>query len=237
MRQIPMLFSHAMIEALLAGRKTETRRILKIKGYPGFFQFGPSDTPGYDWTFRRKDHVWEDFRSDELFKRLRVKAGDLIWVREAHYLTDDGESEFAVFAADPDAVAAHKSGVIATKERHGLSDDWAKPHLRLRPSIHMPKWASRLTLRVTSYGIERLHEITEAGAVAEGIERLKSGRGFYDPTMSKGAVHVGHYLPSACAAYSELWNSINGDGAWDLNPWVSVTKFEVIHQNISEVSA
>lgn len=88
-----------------------------------------------------------------------------------------------------------------------------------KPSIHMPRWASRITLEVTGVRIERLQDISEADARAEGIEQSE---------------RTGGWLPGNCAApewaFRELWESINGAGSWNANPWVWVVEFRRIEQ-------
>lgn len=229
----PIIFSAPMVRALLEGRKTQTRRLLKIKGKKGFFQFQPSDTEGYDWTFRRPDHVWEDYPHEKLLGLLPIQVGDRLYVREAHYLTDDCTSEYAIFTEDSADVAAHREEIEDLQIRHPQSD-WSK-HLRLRPSIHMPRWASRLTLTVTDVRVQRWQDISEADAIAEGIERLRSGRGFYDATTSKGNVRLGHYCESATEAFKILWNSLHGPDAWDANPWLAAYSFDVQRGNIDQM--
>ena len=83
--------------------------------------------------------------------------------------------------------------------------------------------------------VERLQDSGEADAVAEGIERLKSGRGFYDPTTSKGNVRLGHYCESATEAFKILWNSLHGKDAWDANPWIYAISFDVQRGNIDQI--
>lgn len=100
----------------------------------------------------------------------------------------------------------------------------------------MPRWASRLTLIVTDVRVQRLNSITEADAVAEGIERLKSGRGFYDPTVSKAAVRFGEWTSTARQGFQRLWNSIHGPEAWAANPWVAALTFETHRQNIDQIN-
>lgn len=270
MRQIPMLFSPAMIEALLAGRKTETRRTkFAIKGYPNFLQFGRSDTRGYDWTFRRKDHVWEDFRHDELMKRMQTQVGDLIWVKENYrigawrteqwargngecdadvavdYMADNHARKEWLNSGDPEVMMRLVEQSRAEAKADGRFKQGAEfeyrwspgeSPCRIRPSIHMPKAFSRLTLRVTGFNIERLHDIDEARAIAEGIIPYDgidpSCQGFINYRNNSAD---GHWL-SAINSYRTLWNSINGPNAWDANPWVSVTKFEVLRQNVEDVA-
>lgn len=243
-RQIPMLFSPAMVEALLAGRKSETRRILNPQ--PETYQNDAGETCDiypFKVEGQTRSRIASGFGGSGVIttQECRAEIGDLIWVKEAHYAfgwwettdeltkkTQKPKRQFVRYPAKPvlfEAPAGLMTG--QPKQRSG----WYK-----RSSLFLPKLESRLTLRVTGFSIERLHDIDEAGAIAEGVERLKSGRGFYDPTKSKGAVHLGEYFTDARAAYAELWNSINGPDAWDANPWVDVTKFDVLQRNISQVA-
>jgi hypothetical protein len=92
-----------------------------------------------------------------------------------------------------------------------------------RPSVHMPRCASRLTLEITEVGIERLNDLSEADAKAEGTENrsdLAWGRGGQDEDIALWAVNHGHRY-----AFCDLWESINGPGSWAANPWVWVVKF------------
>lgn len=98
---------------------------------------------------------------------------------------------------------------------------------RWRPAIHMPRWASRITLAVTDVRVQRLQDISEDDAKAEGVERLKSGRGYYSVEHGKAAVHFGVYHDYAKEAFAELWNSINGATSWEANPWVWAISFRV----------
>lgn len=220
----PILFSGPMVRALLEGRKTQTRRVLKPQ---------PPD--------KRKINMIGDFlwaTPDRSWSWAPMAMnGDRLWVREAHYLTDDGESEYAVFAVDEAGVAEHLQNMQTTMSSHPQID-WSK-HVRLRPSIHMPRWASRLTLVVTDVRVQRVQEISGADALAEGIERMKSGRGFYDPQKGHGAVHFGAYFTSETDAFMHLWDSLNaGRGlGWAANPWVAAYTFAVHKCNIDQMEA
>lgn len=124
------------------------------------------------------------------------QPGDRLWVREAFQFSSD----YPLYRADDEA--GHIDG------------GW-------RPSIHMPRWASRITLEVTGVRVERLQDISEADAVAEGIE----------PTMpNPGPWNWKDYLAEGChthaiLSYKTLWESINGPGSWDKNPLVWVVEF------------
>ena len=227
-----IIFSAPMVRALLDGRKTQTRRVLPL-AHPKFshqnvldpdmlvdkqyvwFWDGVHDCVGASWT-------------------LPYAPGDRLWVREAHYLTDDGESEYAVFAADQGDVDEHLASMQTTMTSHP-SIDWSK-HLRLRPSIHMPRWASRLTLTVTDVRVQRLQDISEADAVAEGIQRLIGSKGPNYFTREISGKWSGSFnAPTAAEVYSDLWNSLHGPGAWDANPWVVALTFTVQRGNIDKI--
>ena len=210
----PILFSTQMIRALLDGRKTQTRRVFTP---PKPFDVG--------------DDVSVELATGSI--RPQFAAGDRLWVREAHYITDDGDSEQAVCAADAAEVAQHLATIAGLTASHPQID-WSR-HARLRPGIHMPRWASRLTLIVTEVRVQRLHEITEADCLAEGptvygyVERL-------GPRLDGIMVETEHAHVKATprAWYRELWDKLNkarGYG-WDANPWVCVVTFSVAKQNI-----
>jgi hypothetical protein len=216
----PIIFSGPMVRALLEGRKTQTRRALKIKGHKGFFQFGPSDTKGYDWTFRRADHVWEDYEHDKLLSMLPVQIGDRLWVREAitRAETDQGEG-YMTYAAD------HKEVWPLTR--------WYHKRNKL-PSIHMPRWASRLTLTATDVRVQRLNEISEADAIAEGCRPFWDKDNPHTYIGPNGSETEMMPLKGPIDDFRNLWNSINGPDAWEANPWVAAYTFTVGRRNIDQ---
>lgn len=165
----PILFNDAMVRAILAGTKTQTRRIAKPKR---------SIEP----------------MTDECPYGLE---GDRLWVREA-WARDD-EDGCLMYRADVG------SDVNADAWEHGRRE--GVPRYRWRPSIHMPRWASRITIEVTAVRVERLQEISPEDCSAEGIPLH----------------HV--LVDSRRATYADLWESINGPGSWDANPWVWVIEF------------
>lgn len=141
----------------------------------------------------------------------RYAPGDRLWVREACHIDKPQVS----YRADADP-ASDPPG------------PWRSP-------FHMPRWASRLTLIVTDVRVQRLQEISEADAEKEGVQRLKSGRGFYDPTLPKAAVRFGEWTSTARQGFCRLWNSLHGPDAWDANPWVAALTFTVHRCNIDQV--
>ena len=221
----PIIFSAPMVRALLDGRKTQTRRIVKLaddlrdKEYTG-------DLVSYYGDHR----LGMAFNGTTRVQPIRFAPGDRLYVREAHYLTDDGTSEYAVYAENSTDVSEHFRQMHDIMASHP-SIDWSK-HLRLRPSIHMPRWASRLTLAVTDVRVQRLQEIGEADAKAEGVKPDRSGGGMAGMYSPMGAG------PFAYArGFRDLWNSLHGPDAWDADPWVVALTFDVHRCNIDEMEA
>jgi hypothetical protein len=196
MKERPILFSAPMIRAILEGRKTMTRRVVKrvTEGspYPEIWVPLPGTTNKHTPPCPYG------------------QPGDRLWVREtwawdvqAQASLRDEDGPFA-YAADPFAV------------QRRLCPRW-------RPSIHMPRWASRITLEITGVRVERLQDISEQDAMAEGIRPFGDGWGHH--------VHDGlHYMHRAADSFASLWESINGAGSWDTNPWVWVVEFKRIEQ-------
>jgi hypothetical protein len=197
-----------MVRALLDGRKTQTRRVLK--GKSGILAARSVLQRGAHWMGIEYDRAWP--------LRLPYAPGDRLYVREAHYLSDDGESEYAVFAADQADVDEHLATMQTLMASHP-SIDWSK-HLRLRPSIHMPRWASRLTLTVTDVRVQRLQDISRGDAIAEGCPFANMADG-----------------PSPRDWFRDLWSSLHGPDAWAANPWCVALTFSVHKCNIDQMEA
>jgi len=222
MGEHPILFSGPMVRTILAGQKTQTRRVVKPQpSFPCGFEkivsvldpwhadaFVGTPGEGVVKSSGPRERQWhlEDW-SGNLVARWDVRCpygvpGDLLWVRETWDFRPWGDRVVRVaYAADGD-----QSGEIR------VPDGW-NPMLynyaRWRPSIHMPRWASRLTLRVTDVRVERVQEISHADAIAEGCA---------DPTG-----HNAHRFH-----FADVWDTLNakrGHG-WDANPWVWVISFE-----------
>jgi hypothetical protein len=231
----PILFSAPMVRALLDGRKNQTRRVLSL---PDWTQL--MDCTGQLVQYERQEgherhglefvtkgrSLWNKESNPTgvsgAYLRVPVMPGDRLYVREAHYMTDDGDYAIAVYAEDDTEVAEHNSRIRRLRVSHLLSEEWAKPHLKLRPSIHMPRWASRMTLTVTDVRVQRLQEISEADAIAEGVTEGSI-------TDEISGVCEGW---SAKTAFRSLWEAINGPDAWDANPWVVALTFDVHLGNI-----
>jgi hypothetical protein len=201
----PIIFSAPMVRALLDGRKTQTRRMLKPQ---------PKPLPEgmiCKWHIPGK-HVGFNM-TDEQMQRLGPKfapyyPGDRLYVREA-WAKDD---------------------LIDTGARYYATDDVSDLR-RKRSPIHMPRWASRLTLTVTEVRVQRLQEISEADAVAEGAEPSKrEWAGVEEFGLSSDPFRYRK-------GFQALWNSLHGLDAWDANPWVVAPTFTVQRGNIDAVTS
>jgi hypothetical protein len=198
-----ILFSGPMVRAILAGTKTETRRVLKPQ--PQTFSFWDDGT-----TRESEVALWLD--DDNM--RLRVRVGRVITTQMVRWAPDDRfwvRETFSGPWSAREAAQSPKSWSIETPiwywaDGNPEDGDWTKP----KPSIHMPRWASRITLLVKAVGVERLHDITPAGALAEGIAACQTS----DPRDE----------------FAALWRTINGPGSWEANPWVAVVQFERVTQ-------
>ncbi|MDX0216755.1 hypothetical protein GOC40_01705 [Sinorhizobium meliloti] len=244
----PILFSGPMIRALLAGRKTQTRRIIKPQPFASGYYDGEIELnviPAnyqYPKAFRfNANAVGGGAILEEIFEP-RINAGDRLWVKENaavrheswHHV--DGDAHQVCYRADEDehgrwlglascgnGIRRGKAPSVFPRKSHNLDGS-----LRWQPSIHMPRWASRLTLIVTDVRVERLQDISEADAIAEGAKQYSSSTKLsraFNPDW-KGIYRQG---------YAELWNAINGAGSWEANPWVAAYTFTVIKQNIDQI--
>jgi hypothetical protein len=243
MKVTPMLFSADMVRALLDGRKTQTRRIVKpfSKDFPvvnlaeydvGFSgEFNDPCSWGYAFA--------EDCNHMPLCSWLELcpfgMKDDVIWVREAwrtgSKLNKLRPKQIREKAQD----VGYKQGpccpVKYLADLHVMqwgSDDFNDfgDFGRYRHSQFMLRELSRLTLKITDVRVERLQDISEEDSIAEGIKPLKGGYWKnYQPGWTEFQV-------SAKGSFCSLWNSINGN--WDDNPWVWAVTFEVINRNIDE---
>lgn len=224
-KERPILFSGEMVRAILAGRKTMTRRVVKS---PEFLGCPTGDCPHWDK---------EDCQVAMSDESPYGKRGDHLWVRET-FATENPKRPGPI-AYSADGVAG---GIISGKlwyhgrvlEAEGYSTcfpEKGSPTLGIskyggkwRPSIHMPRWASRITLEISSIRVERLQDISD--------------RGPSNDCTAEGVFHTGNQLPSDWhergfnssekCAFHDLWESINGAGSWDANPWVWVLEFKRI---------
>lgn len=209
----PIIFSAPMVRALLDGRKTQTRRILKPQPLASGYHSGNVhlDAVTYDSidhaiTARFSAYAVGCRAIVQHYQRLPYVPGDFLYVRETWGPCDGG----ACYAAD------EPQGSVAKPD----GGKWM-------PSIHMPRWASRLTLVVTGVKVERLTDISEDDARAEGVEPqvLRGEAGALRDAF--GLTHLPYR-----STFANLWESLHGARAWVANPWVIAVSFEVHRANI-----
>ena len=206
MKEHPILFSAPMVRALLNGSKMQTRRVCK-----------PAQAASLSHVVDCPHGQWGDEDGDVLFKSPYGVLGDRLWVRETHAKII-GQSGGWI---ETDYFATYKHG-----DRLGDSLGVKK---RWTPSIHMPRAASRINLEVTGVRVERLQDISEADALAEGVEALDSAMGcFYKNYLTSNGYEHHFTCGSTVESYRTLWESINGAGGWAANPWVWVVEFQRI---------
>jgi hypothetical protein len=224
MTERPILFSAPMVRAILDGTKTQTRRV--------------ATGAALDWLSGPSGFNAEFVALPENGLCPYGQPGDRLWVREtsrAHELTDK-EAEADTFGVIErlglevppcgldGVVYAADNAFREIENSREASERWMKMNAyrgmqgATVPAIHMPRWASRITLEVTGVRVERLQDISEADAMAEGVhysllEKIQAGQ-------DRWARH----------AHKNLWESIHGPGSWDLNPWVWVVEFKGVAQ-------
>ncbi len=190
-REKGVIFSAPMVKALFAGTKTQTRRVLKLPNGGTFSHVDPGGTiwgPGPYVKYRRV------VDGDELVNRCHCPygyPGDRLWVRET-------------WAPHDPAMLPNKTYYAADHPEWRTGEDID----RWRPSIHMPRSRSRITLEIADVRVQRLQDISEEDARAEGV-------------TTPLRWHPAHVL-----AFSALWDEIHGDGAWDANPYVWALTFK-----------
>jgi len=207
MKEQPIIFSTKMVRAILNGQKTQTRRVVRPQP-TGSVRVSPFVPSGL-----------EDGHGKEI--RCPYTIGDHLWVRESigiHVRPSDGIEGVCIYRADlPD-------GPDVTFEPH-----WT-------PSIHMPRWASRITLDITAVHLEHLQKISDSDAKAEGVQKNWIG----DDCPPEYADEWMNYTPndkegfpclSAKESYRTLWDAINGEREgcnWESDPWVWVVEYKIV---------
>lgn len=234
MKERPILFQAEMVQAILRGEKTQTRRIVKLpRGMSEPLELDERDKPVaiYDLS--------------GCFSEVRCPygtPGDRLWVQEAwgwrgsrttwnekdrpiedyfiQYGADDSRQEFRRGEGHLSDVKPYEKppGLPSQRPRKPDEDDFDRNSYLTsfwrswRPAIYMPRWASRITLEVTGVRLEELHEISEADAKAEGTGHWLEETGVAFITLQR--------------AYAALWDRVNGEGAWQSNPYVWVVEFK-----------
>jgi hypothetical protein len=229
MTDCPILFSAPMIRALLAGNKTQTRRLIKIKPTGEILDFVKIGTnaktgcPEFEMKGASGQHIYipQGKHCQTPLYTAPVAVGDRLWVRENFKATG-----LLAFSKPSETRACGRFAYQADAEQ--MPRD---PMISWRPSIHMPRWASRITLTVTDVRIQQLWKIDDADAIAEGIEDKGGGLGRI--ILANG--DHSYSTPSGC--FLKLWESINGAASRKANPWVLAYSFTVHHQNIDRIAA
>jgi hypothetical protein len=244
MKERPILFSAPMVRALLDGRKTQTRRVCKIQ---------PTHDRQFvgDGMVIATKKATSSIHSPLVSMLCPYgERGDRLWVRETWgVVSNDWDENGGLIDWVPDRPATeirempfgqgYYSGhaiYAADGAYEWAGDDDGGGELRSawHPSIHMPRAASRILLEIVSVRVERLKECSEVDAIAEGATHIRSQawdrehfpawRYLFDEAVAAGAKPpIG---PSPAQAYAKLWESINGAGSWDANPWVWVVEFK-----------
>lgn len=253
----PILFSAPMVRALLDGRKTMTRRVItpsnfKLLGHD--FKFHRPDMErlrsafngargfrwiegAFSWLAEPDERMHPFAVAVDCRGKPKFAPGDRLWVRETWAPLN------ALTHSDPGVQALADLGFYRADD--GTVDGEIS---RWQSSIHMPRRLSRLTLIVTDVRVERLQDISEDDAIAEGTIWRNVIIGCHGATGRHVEITADRYWhgaedddneghESAVDAYIDLWDHINGEGAWEANPWVTVTTFTVHRQNIDQMEA
>lgn len=221
----PILFSTAMVQAILNLLKTQTRRIIKV---PTEFTFKNLYTTRRVWDSTKEENpnpiktvaVFLDALGEEFPVKSKYQVGDILWVRETWCPT--GSEEY--LHKETGRPYFYKADV---KDLKAIKEIMQEFGYKWKPSIFMPKAACRIFLEVTNLRVERLQDIIGTDAVAEGIEVIeneKYGRVFKHYFMGDQE----HYFKVPELSFKTLWQSINGHDSWDANPWVWVYDFKRI---------
>lgn len=225
MKERPILFSTDMVQAILEGRKTQTRRVIK---FPKWMQV--------DTAIEDIGHIWVKDQLD--FKLCPYGlVGDRLWVRETFVLESDLEyvgdtklptdrpintipddGEWGKYHLIPHYRATEPEPNIVSEDQEDFDD-----RTRWTPSIFMPRWASRITLEITDIRVGKLQDITEEDAINEGVLSEKGIKDWEAYPLSFAT------KTSPKDEYQRLWNSINGKKyPWDSNPWIWVITFKKV---------
>ena len=236
MKERGMIFNAEMVRAILDGRKTQTRRIIKVQ--PESNQFGllrildstkRNDIGKYHWA---ESNATGTHARSKLFSCPFGEVGDRIWVRETWADVNHEGCPAVTYRADGEVRDLHEDD--GDEQDPNLEKYWFAnwyPDLisgtegKWTPSIHMPRWASRITLEITGVGVQRLQSISPNDASREGLIKLPA-TGRY--CLSQGDQYFGGASHDAREVFSWLWESIYGAESWQANPWVWVIEFKRI---------
>ncbi|URG50594.1 hypothetical protein IG609_008900 [Pectobacterium quasiaquaticum] len=212
MKETGIIFNGEMVRAILPGQKTQTRRVVaNVSPDNCLVLRKPTKTKNGVYT-----HVLDAPQHDLC---PFGKVGDRLWVRET----------FNGFWLDDDAIQEIKDGISKASDLCDYRSDYpdsSQPVGGWTPSIHMPRWASRITLEITGVRVERLNDISEEDCWSEGIDEV-DGR-FENIEIIDMALKIGCCAEDAKPTFALLWQSIYGEESWDANPWVWAITFKRI---------
>lgn len=220
----PILFSGPMVRALLAGTKTQTRRRVKDRRIEWTAGEGDDRNDPRNYGFEMDCGDWAKLKAstdrrdgEEQIPCPYGQPGDRLWVRE-QVIDIDGRAYYA-----DDLRVVYNSGKPAV---------WLWRVRSLSPR-YLPRWASRLSLAITDVRVQRLQELSEDDAIAEGVQRNVHGDGSWSPEdgwIDYAGDDECHPAQSARESFSTLWESIYGPGSWGANPWVWAVTFQQTDQ-------
>lgn len=227
----PILFSTPMVQAILRGEKTQTRRIINpqpIEDSESGYVFD-----GKHKSLYKNDSTHEDWRIRFIEDWCKYKIGDILWVRETFAVHEGSvQGSYAYSEGEKVKYPPHFLDKKGIKRCIDFKAEYPKASLKWKPSIFMPKEACRIFLKLTSIRIEKLNDISEADAISEGIERWTEERMKSKPTHYK--VYYQNCKPEDLCSYTScpidsyetLWQKINGEKSWEENPFVWVYEFK-----------
>lgn len=207
MKERPIIFSSPMVRSILDGRKTQTRRVVKLRG--GHEQELIGTRGKFDAAF-----------SEDIDSGVNCPyglPGDRLWVREKWTGTFHLENFHIAYAADgSERFADAPPGYVLPKSAL-KPDNWVTP-------LFMPRWSSRITLEITDVRVQRIQEISEQDSLSEGAELDSDGFPLGHPPLDDG-------YDTATEWFSDLWDSINAKRGfgWESNPWVWAITFQKVN--------
>ncbi|MEE4694759.1 hypothetical protein V2K91_05865 [Pseudomonas alliivorans] len=210
-KERPMLFSAPMVRVILSGQKTVTRRALKVQpriDASGNFCVGGAN---YGQDIYGKPVTKHFVRSDCPYGQ----PGDRLWVREAWQADAQVDSVAPRDLSQGEPIQYPADGAYRQTGCSMITPG------KTRPSIHMPRWVSRILLEITDVRVERLQDISRSDIRAEGLE--------CPPELASDDVSP-NYRDWYPAAWRDLWESINGAESWNANPWVWAVEFKQVKQ-------
>lgn len=213
----PILFSGPMVRAILEGRKTQTRRIMK-----------PQPLWVAEPSIPLKTH---DADPKGIISCPYGKPGDLLWVKETTLKVEDHGYIGPVYAESEDGRACLAGGLAPSEDDCTEVEPW---EIKRRPSIFMPRSMARIWLEVVSVRVEQIQSISADDAIAEGIERTVNGDGWRHYADPKTELAGLPHFQCPRHSYRSLWELINGAMAWDNNPWVRIVEFKRVEAERGE---